>query len=219
MLLNVACNVIIPSLVLFQLTSRLGEITALLLALAFPFGYGVVELIRSKKWNPLSIVALVGILMTGGVGLLKLPAEYIAYKEALIPSLFGVFVCVTAFTKQPLMRTIFTSVVDFEVVLTHVHKRSEEKALARILKVGTLWLSATFFLSALLNFLLAKWTVSAVPGTEAFNIQLGQMNLYSLPVIVVPSMIATIGIFFFVFRGLTRSTGVTMEELLHPHLK
>lgn len=218
-LLNIGCNVVVPSLILFQLTSRIGEIPALLLALSFPFGYGVFELWRAKKWNPLSIVALVGIMLTGGVGLLRLPAEYIAYKEALIPTLAGIFVGVTAYMKKPLIRTIFAAVVDLDQVERHAKGQKNEHILQRTWRYGTLWLAATFFLSAVLNFVLAKWLVYAAPGTEEFNMQLGQMNLLSLPVIVVPSMAATIVIFFFVLRGITRSTKTTMEELLHPHLR
>ncbi|NNC99568.1 MAG: hypothetical protein HKN85_05255 [Gammaproteobacteria bacterium] len=76
-------------------------------------------------------------------------------------------------------------------------------------------LASSFVLSAVLNFVLAKWIVVSPSGTEAFNSELGTMNLMSYPVIVLPCMVVTIFTLFYVIRNIKRLTGLSLEEMVH----
>ena len=51
MLLNIGCNVIIPSLIMTKLSKPeyLGQVYGLVVALLFPFTYGVIDLINKFK--------------------------------------------------------------------------------------------------------------------------------------------------------------------------
>jgi len=75
-------------------------------------------------------------------------------------------------------------------------------------------LAASFFLSAILNYLLAKFIVTSPSGTAEFNDQLGSMNLWSYPVIVLPCMVVMIYAMFYIFRNITKLTGLTLEDVV-----
>ena len=75
-------------------------------------------------------------------------------------------------------------------------------------------LGATFFLSAVLNYTLAKWVVTSPAGSTAFNEELGQMTLLSYPVITIPSMIMMMAIFYYLWRTIHGMTGLKLEEIL-----
>ena len=65
-----------------------------------------------------------------------------------------------------------------------------------------------------MNYGLAKTIVTSASGSSAFNEELGRMNLLSYPVIVVPSMIMMLAIFWFIWRTVSKLTGLTLEEVM-----
>ncbi len=78
----------------------------LILALAFPIGWGLYELVRFKITNYIALLGLVSVLLTGGIGLLKLDAQWLAVKEAAIPALLGIAVLISARVGYPLIKTL-----------------------------------------------------------------------------------------------------------------
>ncbi len=86
-LFEVLFNVIIPSFILMKFSGEehLGTAMALVVALAFPLVYGGMDLIRNKKFNFISALGFISVLLTGGIGLLELDTRWLALKEALIP--------------------------------------------------------------------------------------------------------------------------------------
>jgi len=70
------------------------------------------------------------------------------------------------------------------------------------------FLAGTFFFSAVMNYFLAKIIVKSESGSTAFNEELGRMTLLSYPVIVVPSMIMMICIFYYIWRTIKNLTGL-----------
>ena len=82
-------------------------------------------------------------------------------------------------------------------------------------------LSISFLLSAILNFVLAIYIftplaqgLSESQKQEVLNEQLSQMTLYSLGVILVPSMVFLGALIFYAFKKINAITGLTTEELL-----
>jgi hypothetical protein len=77
----------------------------LLLAISFPVSYGILDLIRRRKWNFFSILGAISALLTGGIGLL--PGANVlmfAIKESALPAILGVITIITLKTKKPLVR-------------------------------------------------------------------------------------------------------------------
>jgi hypothetical protein len=79
--------------------------------------------------------------------------------------------------------------------------------------------AGSFFLSSLLNYMLATLLITAQPGTVEFNDQLGKMTALSFPVIALPAMLVLMGALFYLFRGITKLTGLSLEDVIHHHDK
>ena len=56
--------------------------------------------------------------------------------------------------------------------------------------------------------------MTADPGTVAFNEQLGKMTALSFPVIALPATLVMVGNLFYLFRGITKLTGLSIEEMM-----
>ena len=107
LLLNLAFNLLVPTLVLTKLSSPdfLGIKLAIVVALAFPIGYGLHDFITRGKLNFFSGLGVVSVTLTGGISLMELDAIYIAVKEASIPAIFGLATLISLKTSQPLIHT------------------------------------------------------------------------------------------------------------------
>ena len=56
--------------------------------------------------------------------------------------------------------------------------------------------------------------LTADPGTVLFNEQLGKMTALSFPVIALPAMVVLTADLFYLFRGITRLTGIPLEGIV-----
>lgn len=217
LLLNLAFNIVVPMLILSKLSERLGSMNALLLALAFPLGYGVYDFWARRSFNFVSGLGFFSTLATGGLGLLKLEPFWFAVKEACVPALIGLAVLVSQFTKRPLVRQFMLNeqVINLPRVNAALDEHGMHDAFEALLRVSSLLLAGSFFLSAGLNFALARYLITAMPDTPEFNAQYGRMLVWSWPVIVVPSMAVMVFALWRLVTGLQRMTGLQMEEILH----
>ncbi|MDC7704411.1 VC0807 family protein [Vogesella indigofera] len=221
-LIELIINIVIPSLILMKLSAEqyLGTVNALLLALAFPLGWGLYDLLRNRKTNFIAILGLVSILLTGGIGLLHLDAQWLAVKEAAIPGLIGIAVLASTRTRYPLIKTVLytPAVIDVAKVQQHLEQRGNTRQFeARLLK-ATYLLSATFFFSSVMNYVLAKWIVTSPSGTEAFNEELGRMTLLSYPMIAIPSLVMMMAVLYYISRGMRELAGLSFTEALRQDL-
>ena len=89
---------------------------------------------------------------------------------------------------------------------------------SRLLK-ATYLLSSTFFFSATMNYILARWIVTSPAGSTAFNEELGRLTLLSYPVIAIPSMLMMMAIFYYLWRTIHGMTGLKLEEIIHHEAK
>ena len=194
----------------------LGPNYALVAALSLPIAVGLWGVIQEKKIGFVPALGFISILLTGGIGILKLPKEYIAYKEALIPAVFAIATVVSTYTSKPLIRLFLynDTFMDTEKVAQQLAKNGRHSEFDGVMTKATWMLAASFVVSSCLNFLLAKWIVVSETGTDAFNSELGTMNLYSYPVIVVPCMIITGVAMYYVFTNIQKITGLELEDLI-----
>jgi len=216
--IDIIVCVLIPTLILKKLSSDeyLGPTYALILALSLPLAVGIWGFISDKKVSFVPALGFISILLTGGIGILKLPKEYIAYKEALIPGILALATIVSTYTKYPLIRTFLynDTLMDTDKVALRLEAENRASEFDSMMVKATWMLASSFVLSAILNFLLAKWIVVSDSGTDAFNNELGTMNLWSYPVIVLPCMVITIFAMFYVFRNIKRITGLELEDIV-----
>lgn len=218
-LLELVFNIVIPSVILMKLSGNeyLGSMYALIVALLFPIGYGLYDFIKNKSMNFISLLGFLSTLLTGGIGLFELDVEWLAIKEAAIPSAIGLVVLISGFWGKPLIAKILLNPMLFNLDLiyeTLSNRKKTEEFKAKIQRANHL-LSMTFVFSATMNYLLAKWIVVSPAGTAKFNEQLGEMTILSYPVIAIPSMIMLTAILFYVVKTVTRLTGLTWEQILN----
>lgn len=219
MLLNMLLNIILPTLILMKGSKEeyLGPTVGLIVALAFPIGYGLYDYSRTKKANIFSIIGIISVLLTGGISLLKMPPEYIAIKEASIPAIIGLICLGSTYTPYPLVRTFLYN--DKFLNVTKVHNALEHygnvEQFEKVLKIACYLLASSFFLSAVLNYGLAKFIVVSEPGSEQYNEELGKMMALSYPVIALPSTAVMLATLVYLFRNITKLTHLHWEEIMH----
>ncbi|NJK81737.1 MAG: MFS transporter [Chloroflexaceae bacterium] len=209
-------NIIIPSIILIQLSSeeRLGPVYSLVLALAFPLGYGIYDLIRARRIGFMTVLGLVSVLLTGGIGLLQLDVQWLRIKEAAIPFIIGVAVLVSLRTPYPLVRTLLGNVLDMPRVHAALAARGTTAVFEQRLTRATLMVAGSFFLSAILNYTLASLIVVSPPGTSAFNEELGRLTALSFPAIALPSLLVAFAALWYVLHSIKQLAGLDVVEVL-----
>ncbi|MBK9682349.1 MAG: MFS transporter [Betaproteobacteria bacterium] len=217
-LFEIVVTIVVPAVILMQLSAeaRLGPMRALVLALAFPLGWGLWDGVRRRKLNWLSVLGVVSTLLTGGIGLLELDAQWLAVKEAAVPGLIGLAVLGSNWTSWPLIRVLVFNPTLFDIDRVHaaLEERRNVVPFELRLRTGTMLLAGTFFFSAVMNYVLARWIVHSPAGTEAFNEELGRLTLLSYPIIAVPSMLMMMALLFWLARGAKALTGLDIGDML-----
>lgn len=217
--INLAINIVIPALLMikghkwFHLSSELS----LMVALAFPFFYGLYDFIIKRKFNFLSIIGFISILLTGGIGLLKLPKEWVAFKEGAVPLIIGIAIIISLKTRYPLIRTFLYNdkIINVDKVNQHLQSNGNLKAFDQLLIRCTWLIASSFLLSTLLNFGLAKFLIQSDTGTQAFTEELGKMTAWSYFVIGLPCTILMMLALWQLFKGIRTLTGLKIEEVFH----
>lgn len=216
-LADLIINIVIPTLVLlkFSTPERLGPRDALIVALAFPIVFMIYKFIKTRKANPIAIVGFVSVLLTGGLGLLKLDGFWFAVKEAMVPSLFAFIILASVKWDSPLAHMFFYNekFIDIEKVNIALTERNTHQELHSLLTSSTVFLAGSFFLSAILNFSLALVLLKGQSGTPEFNTQLAKMHAYSFPVVAVPCVATMMLVFRRLLKGIERITGLTSDSI------
>ena len=217
-MVDLLVSILLPSIILMKFSGEadLGASKALILALALPLCWGLFELIQYRKFNFIALLGVVSVLLTGGIGLLKLDPQWLAVKEAAVPGVIGIAVLVSTRTRYPLIRTLLYNekVINVARVQERLQARGQVEIFNQRLLRATYFLAGTFFFSSVMNYIVAKWIVVSPAGTEAFNEELGQMTLVSYPMIAIPSMIMMMAILFYLWRTIHGLTGLKMEEIM-----
>lgn len=224
--LNLGFNILLPIFVLNKGKQFWGSylepyfdnvaVAILLIALSFPIGYFVYDYYKRSKYNLFSIVGLISVLLTGGIGILEIPTQWFAFKEAAIPLLLGLAVLISLKTPWPLIRTLLYNpeIIHVDKVHDALQINDKESAFEKLLKKCTWLLATSFLLSSFLNYMLARWIVVSPSGTDAFNAEVSKMMAWSWPVIVIPSLIITATILWMLLSGIQKMTGLKMDAIL-----
>jgi hypothetical protein len=219
LLVNLLFNIAIPSLILAKASTpeRLGPVWGLIIALAFPLGYGAWDFVQRRQANFISIIGFANVMLTGGLGLMQVNNFWFAVKEAAVPSFIGLAVWGSMFTSRPLIRQFLFNDQAFDTgkIEGALRERGNLETFNALLKSSTYWLGLSFSLSAVLNFALARWLLQSPTGSPEFNAELGKMNALSWPVIVLPTMIITIFALWRLISGIKRFSGLSFEEMIH----
>ncbi len=223
-LINILITIILPFVILSRLSGddKLGVELAIGIALSFPLGYGLYEFIKDKKINFIAILGFINTLLTGTFTFLttrnvaNVSIEWFAIKEAAVPLLIGLAIIISLKTKYPLVKKLLYNdmIIDIDKVEESLERLDNKTSFESLLIKASFLLSISFLVSSILNYVLAKWILVSPPGSVAFNEELGQMGLYSFPVIAVPSMIVMGLTLWFLLNGLKKMTQLDVQDIL-----
>ena len=120
-------------------------------------------------------------------------------------------------TPYPLIRTLLYNPELINVNKVHAALATHDSvnAFERLLVRCTWLLSASFLLSSVLNYFLARWIVVSPSGSDAFNSEVSKMMAWSWPVVVIPSMAIMIVALMQLLKGIKRMTELELEDILH----
>ncbi len=232
-MLNLGFNIAAPTVILLYgkdilLWAKLVEESnksvttwVFLIALIFPLLYGVYDFVSRKKWNAFSIIGVISVVLTGGIGLFELSKEWMIVKETAVPLVLGLIVLFTAKTKKPFVNLVVMNenVVDLERVNQALIERNSKDDFDLRLRKATYLIAFTFLISAVLNFILAYCIFKSPAGTDEFNSEVGFMTMLSWPVIVLPTTVVMIFIMIKIFNAIKECAGLELEDALAPHLR
>ena len=217
LLINLVFNILIPTLVLSKLSkdTLLGPVLGLVVALAFPLGYGVWDFLERRKANFISIIGFISVLLTGGLGLMHVGGLGFAIKEAAVPTVIGIAVVLSLKSKTPLVRSMLYNeqVIDVERVDAVLAEKGNRRDFDRLMVEASWLLSISFLVSAALNFGLARYLLKSPAGTAEFNAELGKMHFLSWPIIVIPSMAMMMFALWRLLGGIKKITGLELEQI------
>jgi uncharacterized membrane protein YhdT len=214
-------TIILPSIILEFLSKpeRLGPAWALVVALLLPLGFGIYCFINKRGLNFFSVLGLVAILVTGGLGLLNLSAGWFAAKEAAFPVFLGLAFPLSFMWGKPLVTELLLNpqVINHNLLQSSLNTETKKTAFQQLLKQASWALLGTMLLSAVANALLVLYYLrDTVPGTEAYTQAIGRQNWVGFIVIGVPMMAVTMALLLWMLRRLQGLTGLQRDDLMNP---
>lgn len=219
-LLDLGLTIILPSIALEKLSApdKLGPVWALVVALLLPLGFGVWCYMQKRGLNFFSILGLIAVLVTGGLGLLNLNAIWFATKEALFPVFLGIAFPLSHRWGKPLVSELLLNPQLINIPLLHQALDTPEKhsAFSRLLKRASWGMTGTFLFSAAANFVLALYLLGEkAPGSEEYTKAIGRLNWAGFLVIGIPLMGVTLLLLLWLLRTLTSITGLERDDLMN----
>ncbi len=219
--LNLIFNLVAPILLLTKGAkwfSFLSDTQVLIVALLFPIGYFLYDLKTRKKANGLSILGFISVLLTGGIGLLKLSPLVFAIKETLLPLIIGVAVVASLKTKKPVIKMFLLnpSIMDTQKLESHLDTPDKQAAFHHTLVRCTWIFASSLLVSAIINFTVTRLVVKTDPNVDqsAFNAELGTQTWITWVVMFVMTLPLMGTAMWYLFKRVRELTGLSMEDLI-----
>lgn len=219
--LDILLTVVLPSLVLEWLSKpeRLGPFWALVVASAIPLSFGVFCLASGRGLDFFSILGLAAVLISGGLGLLKLDAFWFAMKEACVPVFLGLAFPLSHSWGRPLIESVLLAphLINRPVLERSLTTDQQRAEFGAVLCKASWGMGAAMLLSAVGNFFLALYLLGGKePGGEAFVKAIGTLNWAGFIVIGVPLLGAMVLVMIWFLRAVRRLTGLERDDLMNP---
>lgn len=229
-ILSILCNIFIPVMIL-----KKGELWfdgynhyfnldlqpfSFLVALLFPLIYFIYDLLNRKHINFISILGFVNVLLTGGIGIFGsrygLTRSAFILKEGLMPILIGSFLFLYSKYKKSSFNSIILNqaLFDTEKIKIYLIKNNNNDALDSLTKKAGYYFIAGFFISSIIQFILASTIVTSNPGDSGFNEQVSTMTWVSYFAVLVPTIIIVGKGYFDLIVGIEKETGLKKEDFL-----
>ncbi|HEY2574280.1 MAG TPA: VC0807 family protein [Verrucomicrobiaceae bacterium] len=220
-LADLVLTVVLPSIVLEQLSdpARLGPAGALVVSLLFPVGFAVWCWWKHAGWNVFSIIGFITVLLSGGLGLLKLNVFWFAVKESAMTLALGMAFPISHLMGKPLINALLLQphMINVSAMRTALSAPEKHDAFQDALRRGSWGIGFATILSSVGNFLLVLYLLRGKePGSEAFVKGIGVLNWASVLVIGVPLCAVMLMVFVWLVRKIQSITGLDRADLMNP---
>ena len=171
----------------------------------------------------MSVIGIVNILLTGGLALMHLEGIWFAIKEAVFPLLLGAAVFISAFSKKPFLKTVVfqPQALNVDNVMNALPADNGVHKLEEHFRKSTLLFSGSFLISSALNFFLAYQIFHDIPldilepqRSVILNEQIAKMTSLSLVVIVLPLMLVSALVMWYLLNGIKKLTALDWNQIL-----
>lgn len=224
--LSMGFNLLVPILLLSKGADWLSFLppwSLLILALVFPIGYFCYDFATRREISGFSIIGFISVILTGGIGLLKLNPIIFAVKEAAVPLILGLAVVGSLWTRRPLVKLMLfnASVINTKKVEAALKTPEQQYAFHALVRRCTWIFASSFLVSATLNFFLTRIIVVTDPNVDAvaFNEEIGKQTGITwivITVAILPLMAVAMWQFF---KGIKSLTGYSLDDILHEDPK
>ena len=227
-IISLLFNIVLPVVILnhgHKILS-IGSVLSLLIAISFPVGYGINDYFKNNKHkNPLSIIGTLNVLLSGSFAILQLEGYWFAIKEAFFPFIIGVWFYISSFSRNSLMKWVVYKSFIFQpdVIESKLDNEEKKNIYDQLLKKSTIYFSLCFFLSAVLNFVVAMKIfvldkagviLSPVEYQIIINQQIADMTWISFLVIGMPLTIVSGWTLWWFINELKKLTSLKLEEMI-----
>lgn len=192
-------------------------------ALCLPLAYGAQDYFRRGHKNYVSLMGVINILLTGSLAMMSLKGIWFAVKEASFPLVLGCLVLGSAWSANPAAKMFFCNphVLNMALIDEKVATLNKHTEFKNGLRQTTIWLSISFFVSAIANFVLAYHIFSDIDPSlsrdqtlEVLNVQIADMTWAGYGVIALPLMIFS-GVLVYTFlKRLSRILDTPIDSLM-----
>lgn len=213
-LLELACTVALPVLILQVGLNWFGPVTTVFVAGAPAAAFLVFQMARERTVSALGVIGLVGVGLSGGIGLLRLDAGWFAVKEALVPLVFGAALAISAFGPWSPIHLVLDRLLAPEPWARVKEDPARRARLDAAMRRSTLEAAVVTALPGILAFFLARWTVVSPTGTEAWAAEMRDYSGLSLPAVTGPAVVLLWYWARRMFDRIEDAIGVGLETLL-----
>ncbi|MCG8349525.1 MAG: hypothetical protein MI924_17300 [Chloroflexales bacterium] len=205
LMLDIVMAAVIPILILRYLTEPLGAPMAYVVAALVPVGWVFADLfLITKRFNFITSYIGLSAIIRGALAFWFVDGVLFAIKDTasyiFATLLFGGMLLVGRPILQYFMaQALNPDTVDKETALNDLFR---ERNIYRALVIGTWIIVVTNILTGIANFWL-NWVIVVAPfGTEAFNLQVAQVNAITRVALTFPDLISLSAAIWIVYRAL-----------------
>ena len=186
----------------------------MLLALSFPVAFELYNALNRRKPSLLSLLAIVGILVTGLISLLGLSEGWLAIRRSA-PYLFGALVIlISIWIKHPIVQVALSQILDMDLIDETAAKTKKTAALKRIVDRTGYMLSFLLLIMMIATYIMTRIVIMSPTHSAAFNQEYAKLGLLSLPFISLPLLVGVVVIVMFLITKIEKLTGIDGEALL-----
>ena len=189
------------------------------IAILFPLLYFIFDLLTRKNINIISILGFVNVLLNGGIGIfgpaLGLSKNWFIIKEGMVPLIIGcVLFIMTKYKRESFHKFILNDAIfKTEKIKNNIESNFTVQFELALEKAGKYFI-AGFFISSLIQFILASVIVVSNPGDPSFNEQVSTMTWVSYLAVLVPTIFVIGRGYMQLIKDLENLTFLKKEDFL-----